>query len=103
MPKRKLVHGEDNNERTSVKGGIIESNNMYRKNKEKTIEPMPNAQLQRIVKGFNRNGGMIQMDVETDEYLISKQAETITYNAQTILLRQKPGRASVFEKRRCLK
>ena len=33
----------------------------------------------------------------TDAYLESKHAEAITYNEKTILLRQRPGRAAVFE------
>lgn len=76
----------------------IEKEGMYRKAKDSTaIEPMPKRQLQRIVKGFKRQGGIIQMDDATDLYLQSKNAEAITYNQNTILLRQKPGRASVFE------
>ena len=61
------------------------------------IEPMPKKQLRRIVKAFAKNGGVIQMSSETDAYLDSKNAEAITYNAKTILLRRNPGRASVFE------
>ena len=61
------------------------------------IEPMPKKQLRRIVKAFTQNGGVIQMSSETDAYLDSKNAEAITYNAKTILLRRNPGRASVFE------
>ena len=37
------------------------------------------------------------MDDATDAYLLSKKAEAITLNVNTILLRQNPGRASVFE------
>lgn len=33
----------------------------------------------------------------TDAYLIAKNAEAITLNKNTILLRQNHGRASVFE------
>ena len=61
------------------------------------IEPMPKKQLRGIVKAFAKNGGVIQMSSETDAYLDSKNAEAITYNAKTILLRRNPGRASVFE------
>lgn len=61
------------------------------------IEPMPKKQLRRIMKAFAKNGGVIQMSSETDAYLDSKNAEAITYNAKTILLRRNPGRASVFE------
>ena len=37
------------------------------------------------------------MSDATDAYLKSKKAEAITYNEKTILLRQKPGKAAVFE------
>lgn len=70
---------------------------MYRKSKSGKIEPMPKKQFQRIVKKFRANGGLIQFNAETDAYLISKNAEAITYNENTILIRQNPGRASVFE------
>lgn len=39
---------------------------------------MPKRQLQKIVKGFKRQGGTIQMDDATDAYLESKMAEAIT-------------------------
>ena len=79
--------------------GIIElgSEAMYRKPKPDKIEPMPRKQFRTIVKAFKRNGGLIQFDDETEEYLDSKNAEAITYNENTILIRQSPGRASVFE------
>lgn len=44
-----------------------------------------------------RTVGLIQYGEETDAYLKSKNAEAITYNDKTILLKQNPGRASVFE------
>lgn len=78
-------------------GAIIKQKKMYRKKSQESIEPMPKKQLQRIVKGFKRNGGIIQMNDATDAYLTNKKAEAITYNEKTILLRQKPGRAAVFE------
>lgn len=79
--------------------GIIESGSegMYRKSKEGKIEPMPKKQLRRIIKIFEAHGGKIQMSEETDRYLESNHSEGITYNSKTILLKQKPGRASVFE------
>lgn len=58
---------------------------------------MPKRQLQKIVKRFKRQGGIIQMDDATDAYLESKIAEAITLNENTILLHQKPSRSSVFE------
>ncbi len=78
-------------------GAIIKSSKMYRKKNTDKIEPMPKRQLQKIVKGFRKKGGIIQMDEATDAYLDYKKAEAITYDAQTILLRKRPGRAAVFE------
>ena len=77
--------------------GIIKCEKMYRKKKTDKIEPMPKKQLQKIVKAFRKNGGIIQMNTDTDGYLEYKKAEAITYDAKTILLRQNPGRAAVFE------
>ena len=77
---------------------IGNSDMMYRKAKgDSYIEPMPKKQLRRIIKAFEKQGGTIQMNDATDAYLISKKAEAITLNENTILLRQNPGRASVFE------
>lgn len=76
---------------------IIKTDKMYRKKAPGYIEPMPKKQLQKIVKSFKKNGGIIQMSDATDAYLKSKNAEAITYDAKTILLKQKPGRAAVFE------
>ncbi len=70
---------------------------MPRRKKEDKIEPMPKKQFQIIVKRFKAQGGIIQFDEETDKYLDSKNAEAITYDAKTILIRRNPGRASVFE------
>ncbi|MCH5193925.1 MAG: hypothetical protein J1F11_08195 [Oscillospiraceae bacterium] len=71
---------------------------LTRKEKSDTyVEPMPKKQLQRIVRAFKARGGIIQMNDATDEYLKSKHAEAITYDSKTILLKQKPSRASVFE------
>ena len=81
----------------STKDVIIKKEKLYRKKADSDIEPMPKKQLQRIVKGFKRNGGVIQMNDITDTYLKSKKAEAITYDSKTILLRQRPSRAAVFE------
>lgn len=80
-------------------GGImnVESEAMYRKARAGYIEPMPKKQLHKIEKAFKVQGGLIQYNEETDAYLKSKNAEAITYNEKTILLKQNPGRASVFE------
>lgn len=80
-----------------AENAIIKSSKMYRKKSSNNIEPMPKKQLQKIVKSFKRQGGIIQMNDTTDAYLKSKKAEAITYDAKTILLTQKPGRAAVFE------
>ena len=75
-----------------VRGG-----DMYRKHYLDKIEPMPKKQFRKIEKHFKANGGIIQYNEETDAYLKSKNAEAITYNEKTILLKQNPSRASVFE------
>ena len=61
------------------------------------VEPMPKKQFRAIKRAFQHHGGIIQQSDETDVYLERKHAEGITYNAKTILLKQDPGRASVFE------
>ena len=83
----------------SVNSGIIKSGSegMYRKTKAGKIEPMPKKQLHRIEKRFKSKGGIFLHDDTTDAYLRSKNAEAVTYDASTILLRKNPGRASVFE------
>ena len=83
----------------SGKSGIIEvgSGDMYRKTKDKQVEPMPKKQLHKIEKSFKRQGRTIQRSDEIDKYLESKNAEAITYNQSIILLKKNPGRASVFE------
>lgn len=72
---------------------------MYRKKRgDDYIEPMPRGQLMRIVKAFRRQGGIIVMNKEMDFILkYKKHVEAITYNADTICLMRKPGRAAVFE------
>lgn len=77
--------------------GIIDLKGMSRKAKDNYIEPMPKKQLNKIIKNFRKNGGSIQMDEATDAYLRKKNAEAITYDAKTILLKKNPGRAAVFE------
>lgn len=81
----------------SLETAIIKEKKMYRRKSNKLVEPMPKKQLQKIVKGFRKQGGIIQMDETTDAYLKQKKAEAVTLNYNTILLMQKPGRAAVFE------
>ena len=70
---------------------------MYRKHTEGKIEPMPKKQLNKIVKGFKKQGGSILMSDEVTAYLKASAAEGVTWNAQTILLTKNPGRGAVFE------
>ena len=79
-------------------GSELSMNALTRKAKpDDYTEPMPKKQFQRIFKSFKSQGGVIQMDDATDEYLKSKNAEAITYDSKTILMKQNPSRASVFE------
>lgn len=70
---------------------------MYRKKSPNKIEPMPKKQFRNIKKAFRKQGGIIQQSDEIDAYLEKKHAEGITYNAEIILLKQNPSRASVYE------
>jgi hypothetical protein len=83
----------------SAESGIIQvrGGEMYRKSSKDKIEPMPKKQFHRIEKSFKKQGGIFQYDEATDTYLKSKNAEAITYNAKTVLLKKNPSRASVFE------
>lgn len=79
-------------------GSELPMNALTRKAKpDDYIEPMPQKQFQRICKSFKFKGGIIQISDATDEYLKSKNAEAITYDSKTILLKQNPSSASVFE------
>lgn len=80
-----------------TENAIIKTDKMYRRKVSGDVKPMPKKQLRKIVKAFKKNGGLIQMNDATDAYLKSKKAEAITYDEKTILLKQKPGRAAVFE------
>lgn len=78
--------------------GIIKAEEgLNRKLNPDKIEPMPRKQLRKITKSFSKQGGVVQMNSETDYYLNKRKVEAITYNSKTILLKQKPGRAAVFE------
>ncbi len=47
---------------------------MYRKNRPNDyIEPMSKKQLQKIIRAFKKNGGLIIMSEETDKYLAKKK------------------------------
>ena len=99
---REKVYDDNVNNKSVDNGGesgIIElgSEAMYRKSSEGKIEPMPKKQLHRIIRKFKANGGIIQMNDNTDSYLEKNHAEAVTYDSKTILLKQNPSRASVFE------
>lgn len=70
---------------------------MYRKPRGSKVEPMPKKQFRIIEKAFRQKGGIIQYGRETDRYLEIRNAEAITYDANTILIRTDAGRAAVFE------
>ena len=70
---------------------------MYRKHTEGKIEPMPKKQLNKIVKGFKKQGGVIVMNDEVTAHLKANSAEGVTWDAKTILLTKNPGRGAVFE------
>lgn len=98
--ERKAKSGLDNGGRSGIIniGSELPMNALTRKAKpDDYVEPMPKKQFQRICKSFKSQGGIIQMNDATDEYLSSKHAEAITYDSKTILLKQNPSRASVFE------
>lgn len=78
--------GVDKNEKYGIMN--VGSEAMYRKARAGYIEPMPKKQLHKIEKAFKAQGGLIQYGEETDAYLKSKNAEAITYNDKTILLKK---------------
>ncbi|MGH9840885.1 MAG: hypothetical protein ACREEM_19090 [Blastocatellia bacterium] len=53
--------------------------------------------FQRIKQAFERQGGLIIQDEEAQAYLRSRNALAATLNEQTIILRESPSRAEVFE------
>lgn len=100
MWKKRITQDDDTEESIvkSAKDGIIKTDDaMLRKKKNQDIEPMPKKQLQRIIKGYKRQGGMIQMDEMTDKHLSLHKSEGAALDAYTILLKRNPGRAAVFE------
>ena len=89
----------DNKRTYSHRAEVFEqkAQNAEKESKQGKIEPMPKKQFHRLEKSFRRRGGIIQHNPATDDYLSTKHAEGITYDSKTILLKQNPGRASVFE------
>lgn len=83
----------------SQESGIIkvESASMFRKSSVEKIEPMHKKQFHRIEKRFKKQDEIFQYNDETSKHLESKHTKAITYDAKTILYKQNPGRAGVFE------
>lgn len=78
-----------------VNGGIIE---MYREGTALIdVEPMPLEQFLKIQKRFERNGGVFRADSESNNYVVARGKEAITFNENTVLFRYNPSRAAVFE------
>lgn len=71
---------------------------MNRKPKADTyIPPMPKRKLKKLISEFENNGGRIYMSSDIQKYLDLKNAEAVTLNESTILLRKHPSRAAVYE------
>lgn len=60
-------------------------------------EPMPREQFERIQKAAQRRGIMIISDENSERYVLSRGAEAITLNAETVCLMRNPSRVAVFE------
>lgn len=61
------------------------------------IEPMPKKKLREIIKDFEKKGGTIIINEESERFLKSQKSEGSTLNATTILLTRNPGRSAVYE------
>jgi len=58
---------------------------------------MDEVKYKKIKTAFEKNGGIMQSDESTDKYLNLKNAEGMTYNEKTILLKTNASSAAVFE------
>lgn len=71
---------------------------MERKEKPSSfIEPMPKKKLRKLIADFEAIGGKVLMNEAVDAYLATKNAEACTLNGYTILFKEHPGRAAVYE------
>ncbi len=60
-------------------------------------EPMPEEQFSRIKKRAETIGILILSDEDSERYVLSRGAEGITLNANTVCLMRNPSRVAVFE------
>ncbi len=51
----------------------------------------------RMKRAFERNGGQIDQSDEMQRYLLTRQAEGVTFNSKLIGLIREPTRSAVFE------
>jgi len=58
---------------------------------------MDKEKFLKIKSAFEKRGGIIQCDEDTDRYLDFKKAEGLTYNESVILLKTNASASAVFE------
>ena len=58
---------------------------------------MDKEKFLKIKSAFEKRGGIIQCDENTDKYLDFKKAEGLTYNESVILLKTNASASAVFE------
>lgn len=58
---------------------------------------MDPQKFQNIKRAFEHQGGVIDQSAEAQRYLRSRGAEAATFNAKTMVLKEKPSNAEVFE------
>ena len=81
------------------KRGIIkaDTSTMRSVNGVEIGEPMPQKQCDRIRRAAEKRGIAILSDADSERYVLSRGAEAITLNADTICLMRNPSRVAVFE------
>ena len=81
------------------KRGIIkaDTSTMRSVNGVEIGEPMPQKQFDRIRRAAEKRGIAILSDADSERYVLSRGAEAITLNADTICLMRNPSRVAVFE------
>ena len=58
---------------------------------------MDKENFEKIKSAFEKHGGIIQCDDDTDKYLDFKKAEGLTYNEKTILIKTNASSSAIFE------
>lgn len=83
----------------SPKRGIMkeDSSTMRSVNGVEIGEPMPREQFDRIRRAAEKKGIAILSDADSERYVLSRGAEAITLNADTICLMRTPSRVAVYE------